>query len=76
MCMQCMATAMGSIAAASGTRAWLGTRRFDWLTQARLRKVTVALFTAALIASALLMSGSSRAPAGHQPDTPAAHAAR
>jgi hypothetical protein len=44
-----------------GTRAWLGKRRFAWLTAARLRKVTVVLFGAALIASALLMSGSGAA---------------
>ena len=56
--MQCMVTAMSSMAAANGTRAWLGKRRFSWLTPARLRKVTVVLFSAALIASALLMSGS------------------
>ena len=60
--MQCMAAAMSSMAAANGSRAWLGKRRFRWLTPARLRKVTVVLFGAALIASALLMSGSA---AGH-----------
>jgi polyferredoxin len=62
MCVQCMAAAMTSMAAANGSRAWLGKRRFRWLTRARLRKVTVLLFSAALIASALLMSGSG---AGH-----------
>jgi polyferredoxin len=61
MCMQCMLSAMSSMAAANGTRAWLGKRRFAWLTAARLRKVTVVLFGAALIASALLMSGSGAA---------------
>jgi polyferredoxin len=61
MCMQCMLGAMSSMAAANGTRAWLGKRHFAWLTAARLRKVTVVLFGAALIASALLMSGSGAA---------------
>lgn len=66
MCMQCMLSAMGSMAAANGTRAWLGRRAFAWLTPIRLRRVTVGLFTAALLASALLMSGSAARPAaGH-----------
>jgi hypothetical protein len=63
MCVQCMATAMTSVAAASGTRAWLGSRRLHWLTPRRLRTITIALFTAALLASAVLMSGSSAQPA-------------
>jgi hypothetical protein len=62
-----MASAMGSIAAANGTRAWLGHTRLRWLTPKRLRAVTVALFSAALLASAFLMSGSSAAPAAHAP---------
>ena len=61
MCMQCMATAMTSMAGANGIRAWLGRRAFAWLTPARLRRVTVVLFGAALLASALLMSGSGGA---------------
>jgi hypothetical protein len=68
MCVQCMMSAMTSVAAASGTRAWLGAKRLRWLTPRRTRTVTVALFTAALLASAVLMSGSSAAPphpAGH-----------
>jgi hypothetical protein len=56
--MQCMATAMTTGAAVSGARAWLGTRNFTWLTPERLRRVTVSLFAAGLIASALLVSGS------------------
>jgi hypothetical protein len=62
-----MASAMSSMAAASGTRAWLGRQTFAWLTPRRLRRVTIALFSAALIASALLMSGSTAPPAkAHQ----------
>jgi polyferredoxin len=63
MCMQCMVTAMTTMAGANGARAWLGRRHFAWLTPARLRRVTVVLFGGALIASALLMSGSGAA--GH-----------
>ena len=73
MCVQCMMSAMGSMAAANGTRAWLGHRRLRWLTPKRLRTVTVVLFSAALLASAFLMSGSSAAPPTH---APAAHASR
>jgi hypothetical protein len=56
--MQCMYTAMASTAAASGARTWLHTRRFGWLTPKRLHRITVGLVTAALIASATLISGT------------------
>jgi hypothetical protein len=62
MCMQCMASAMTAVGAASGTRAYLGSRHFSWLTPRRLRKITIALVVAALAASATLVSGSSAAP--------------
>jgi hypothetical protein len=55
-------SAMGSMAAANGTRAFLGGRKVRWLTPKRLRTVTVVLFSAALLASAFVMSGSSPAP--------------
>jgi hypothetical protein len=58
MCIQCMYTAMASTAAASGARSWLQTRRYSWLTPQRLHRITVGLVTAALIASATLISGS------------------
>lgn len=58
MCMQCMATAMSAGAAATGIRAWLGARSFRWLTPLRLRRITVALFAAGLIASAVVFTGS------------------
>jgi hypothetical protein len=53
-----MVTAMTSVAAASGTRSWLSHRRAEWLTPRRLRYITVALFTAAILAAGTL-SGSS-----------------
>jgi hypothetical protein len=59
MCMQCMAGAMTAVGAASGTRAYLASRRFGWLTKARLRALTITLAIAAVIASATLLSGSS-----------------
>jgi hypothetical protein len=59
MCAQCMVSAMGAVAGATGTRSWLATRRFRWLTPRCLRAVTVLLLAGALLASALLASGSS-----------------
>ena len=53
-----MAGAMTAVGAASGTRAYLGTRSFAWLTPRRLRRVTIALVLAALLASATLLSGT------------------
>jgi hypothetical protein len=58
MCMQCMAGAVTAVGAASGARAYLGTRRFRWLTPRRLRLLTVALGVAAVAASATVLSGS------------------
>jgi hypothetical protein len=58
MCMQCMATAMTAVGAASGTRAYLGSRRYAWLTPKRLRVVTVLLAIGAVLASATLVGGS------------------
>jgi hypothetical protein len=56
--MQCMATAMTAVGAASGTRAYLGSRRYSWLTPKRLRIVTILLAVGAVLASATLVSGS------------------
>ena len=59
MCVQCMMGAMTAGAAASGTRSWLATRCWAWLTPERMRAVTVALLVAALVASATVLAGSS-----------------
>jgi hypothetical protein len=59
MCVQCMASAMAAVGTASGTRAWIASRHFSWLTPRRMRALTIALVVAALIASATLVSGSS-----------------
>lgn len=59
MCMQCMAGAMTATAGAAGLRAWLATRAFGWLTPRRLRALTIALLGAALVASTVLVGGSS-----------------
>jgi hypothetical protein len=73
MCMQCMATAMTTGAAVTGARSWLATRNYRWLTPQRLKRATVCLFAAGLIASALLVSGSGAPPAkAHAAATPSA----
>jgi hypothetical protein len=59
MCMQCMAGAMTATAGAAGIRAWLATRAFGWLTPRRLRAITLVLVAGALLASTVLVSGSS-----------------
>jgi hypothetical protein len=53
-----MATAMTAVGAASGARAYLGGRRYRWLTPRRLRALTVALAALAVLASATLVSGT------------------
>jgi hypothetical protein len=58
MCVQCMYTAMTSTAVATGARSWLQTRSYSWLTPQRMRRITIGLVAAALIASATLISGS------------------
>src|SRR5689334_12986967 len=85
MCVQCMMGAMTAGAGASGARSWLATRRWAWLTAARLRRATIALLLAALAASATLIGGSTptgtatassaltaHAPANHSPQRPLA----
>ena len=58
MCIYCMYAAMGSTATASGIRSWLHTRKYEWLTPQRMRRITIGLVVAALIASSTLISGS------------------
>jgi hypothetical protein len=65
MCMQCMASAMAAVGGAAGTRSWLSARHFSWLTPRRLRMATAVLMAAALLASSVLVSGSSSAPPKH-----------
>jgi hypothetical protein len=61
MCMQCMAGAMTATAGAAGLRAWLATRAFGWLTAARLRAITITLIAVVLVASTVLVGGSTPA---------------
>jgi hypothetical protein len=66
MCMQCMAGAVTAVGAASGTRAYLGRVRAQWLTARRLRVLTIVLVVAAVLAPATLLSGSSASPPSDQ----------
>jgi hypothetical protein len=58
ICMQCMMGAMTAGAAATGTRSWLATRRWAWLTPVRLRRITLTLMVGGLVAAATVLSGS------------------
>jgi hypothetical protein len=53
MCAQCMATAATATAAATGVRAWAAARSPRWLTERRLRALTVALIAIAVTAAAI-----------------------
>jgi hypothetical protein len=60
--MQCMIGAMSTGAAATGTRSFLASRHFSWLTPKRMRLVTASLLGAALLASSFIVSGSTPRP--------------
>lgn len=61
---------MAAMAGASGVRAWLQAHHLTWLTPARLKAATAALFAAAVIVSSVGLSGSAHAQA-HHPRPPA-----
>jgi hypothetical protein len=58
MCVQCMIGAAATVGSASGIRAWLGVKRFQWLTPRRTRYVTAILFSAAVLLSSAFLGGS------------------
>lgn len=68
MCMQCMATAMTTGAAATGMRAWIAAHQPSWMTPRRLKLTTAAILTVGVLAS-----GSHLAPNGAS--TPTTHVA-
>ena len=55
MCAGCALTAM---AGATGARAWLQAHHMTWLTPARMRAVTIAMFVIAILVSSVAFSGS------------------
>lgn len=54
MCVGCASGAAAAVGCAAGIRAWLATSASGWLTPARLRYVTWALLSLALLASGFL----------------------
>jgi hypothetical protein len=59
MCVQCMVNAAASVGAASGIRTWLGIRGFAWLTPRRMRAVTIALLTLAVVGASVSLGGAN-----------------
>ena len=57
MCAMC---ALVASAGATGVRSWLQAHRGTWLTPARLRVATVAVFTLALLLATVAFSGSTK----------------
>jgi hypothetical protein len=53
MCMQCMTYAITSVGAAGGIRAWVASRSPSWMTPRRLRMITAALLTVAVLAAGI-----------------------
>jgi hypothetical protein len=58
MCMQCVAGVTTAGVAATGTRAWLATRSWAWLTPARMKAITIALLVTALVVASTSLSAS------------------
>lgn len=68
MCMQCMAGASVAVGSASGMRAWLAMRGWAWLTPKAMRRITIGLMSAAVVASSMFPSGAAPArPANGSP---------
>lgn len=51
MCMQCAATAAVAVGSASGLRAWVKAKQPAWLTPPRMRAVSAALVSVAVLAA-------------------------
>jgi hypothetical protein len=56
---------MAAMAGATGTRSWLQSQHMTWLTPARMRAFTIALFVVAFVVSSVALSGSGAAHAAH-----------
>jgi hypothetical protein len=53
MCAQCMGAAAAMVGSAGGLRAWLAIRSPAWLTPRRMRVITAALLSGAVVASGI-----------------------
>lgn len=65
---------MAAASAASGLRTWLQTHRMGWLTQRRMRALTIGAMCAAGLVSTVGISGSTQSTSHDVPH--ATHAAR
>ena len=50
---------MAAASAATGTRTWLQTHHFGWLTPRRMRALTIAVMSAAAVVSTVGFSGAT-----------------
>ena len=55
----CAGCALATMAGATGARAWLQAHHMTWLTPARMKAVTIALFVVAILVSSFGISGST-----------------
>jgi hypothetical protein len=62
----CAACAIAAAAGASGVKAWLQAHHLTWLSEARMRAVTVGLVIAMLAVSGVGFSGSSKPDQGER----------
>ena len=60
MCMACMAGAMTAGSAVTGGRTWLAAQ--PWMTPRLLRRATMGLLVAGLMASSTVLSGAEKSP--------------
>jgi hypothetical protein len=56
----CAACAIAAAAGASGVKAWLQAHHLTWLSEARMRALTIGLVIAMLAVSSIGFSGSSK----------------
>jgi hypothetical protein len=65
----CAACAIAAAAGASGVKAWLQAHHLTWLTEARMRALTIGLLIAMLAVSSIAFSGTTKPDRGN--DRPA-----
>ena len=63
----CVGCALTAASAATGFRSWLQNHHFGWLTQRRMRALTISTMCAAALASTVGFSGSSAPAPTHTP---------
>lgn len=63
----CAACAIAAAAGASGAKAWLQAHHLTWLTEARVRAITIALLIAMVAVSSIGFSGTTKPDHGNGP---------